>query len=76
MELTITKPLRKSLTVRLERLWLDELKGDHLHPFCLSLMLNSKPIRAPEKSAYKESLEVGIGCSSGTLLIFEIKPTP
>ena len=54
---------------------MDELKGDHLHPFCLSMLQNSKPIRSGQIVEQSQAcFEVGIGCSSGTILIYEIKP--
>jgi hypothetical protein len=67
MELAYKKHSSTVLIITLKRLWLDELKGDLLHPFCLNMLSNSKNVRGSQNLAteptYPPSYEVGIGCS-------------
>jgi len=44
MELSYKKHSSQVANITLKRVWLDELKGDLLHPFCLNMLSNSKPI--------------------------------
>jgi len=66
MELAYKRHLGQIVVITLKRIWLDELKGDHLHPFCLNMLSNSKPIKGGQvqtDNSLPLSYEIGIGCS-------------